>query len=87
MIPDRLLRMAGLGALGVAPGTIGLYLLLVFAFHPTPTGGAPGSGGGIDAISWWVLIFAMLVPLGLAAAWHVVFGRQLLEGRNSCPGV
>src|SRR5581483_7972066 len=61
MIPDKFLRMAGLGALGVAPGATGLYLLFAFVFHPTPTGGAPGSGGGIDAIGWWVLIVAMLV--------------------------
>jgi hypothetical protein len=87
MIPDRFLKLAGLGALGVAPGVLGLYGLLVLAFRPTPTGGAPGSGGGIDAISWWVLIFAMIVPLGLAAAWHVDFGKQLKAGKNSCPGV
>jgi hypothetical protein len=83
----KVTKFAALGALGVAPGAMGLYLLLVLAFRPTPTGGMPGSGGGIDSIGWWVLIFAMIVPLGLAAAWHVDFGKQLQKGKNSCPGV
>ena len=87
MIPEKLLKFAAFGALGVAPGALGLYALLVFAFHPTVTGGAPGSGGGIDSVGWWVLIFAMIVPLGLAAAWHVDFGKQLKAGKGSCPGV
>ena len=87
MIPANYLKFAALGALGVAPGCVAIYALLVFVFQPTPTSGMPGSGGGIDAISWWVLIFAMFVPLGLAAAWHVSFGKQLKEGKNTCPGV
>jgi hypothetical protein len=87
MIPPKFLKYAALGALGVAPGAAALYALLVLAFRPTPTGGMPGSGGGIDAVSWFVLIVAMLVPLGLAAAWHVAFGRELQAGKNTCPGV
>lgn len=87
MIPDKFLKLAGLGALGVAPGALALYAVLLFLFHPTPTGGSPGNGGGIDAVNWWVLAAAMIVPLGLAAAWHVDFGKQLKAGKNSCPGV
>lgn len=87
MIPRKFAKLAALGALGVAPGAAAIYALLLFAFHPTPTGGAPGSGAGIDWVCWLVLVPAMLVPLGLAAAWHVDFGRQLKAGRNRCPGV
>lgn len=87
MIPEKFLKYAALGALGVAPGAIAAYAALVFAFRPTPTGGMPGSGGGIDAVSWLVLIAAMAVPIALVAAWHVDFGKQLKAGKNSCPGV
>jgi hypothetical protein len=86
-IQQNFAKYAALGALGVAPGALGLYGLLVLVFRPTPTGGGPGSGGGIDPVGWWVLIFAMIVPLGLAAAWHVDFGKQLQKGSNRCPGV
>ena len=87
MIPEKFIKFAALGALGVAPGAFGLYALLVLVFRPTPTGGMPGSGGGIDMVSWYVLIPAMLVPIALIAAWHVDFGKQLKAGKNSCPGV
>jgi hypothetical protein len=87
MIPEKYTKYAALGALGVAPGALGLYALLVFAFRPISSSAMPGSAGGIDSIGWWVLIFAMIVPLGLAAAWHVDFGKQLKAGKNSCPGV
>ncbi|MDA1081006.1 MAG: hypothetical protein O2973_04880 [Gemmatimonadetes bacterium] len=86
MIPEKFLKLAALGALSVAPATVAVYAVLIFAFQPTPTGGIPGSGGGIDAVSWWVLIAAMFVPLSLVAAWHVDFGKQLKAGKNSCPG-
>ena len=83
----KVIRYAALGALGVAPGAITLYALLLVAFRPTPSGGMPGNGGGIDAVSWWALAAAMLVPFALIAAWHVEFSRQLKAGKNSCPGV
>lgn len=84
---EKVTKFAALGAIGVAPGALGLYAALLFLFRPTPTGGAPGSGGGFDAIGFMVVAAAMLVPLGLAAAWHVDFGKQLQKGKNSCPGV
>jgi hypothetical protein len=87
MIPEKFIRLAALGALAVAPGVAAIYFGLLFVFHPTPTGGMPGSGGGIDWVSWLILVPAFLVPLGLAGAWHVDFGKQLKEGKNSCPGV
>ena len=86
MIPEKFLKFAALGALGVAPGAFAVYAALIFVFRPTPTGGMPGSGGGIDAVSWMVLIAAMAVPITLVAAWHVDFGKQLKAGKNSCPG-
>jgi hypothetical protein len=75
-----LARLAALGALGVAGGAAAVYALLVWAFSPTPQPGHPGSGGGIDRVSWYALVVAIMVPLGLAAAWHVHFARQLRGG-------
>lgn len=85
-VKQNFVRLAALGALGVAPGALGLWALLALVFRPTPTSGMPGSGGGIDAVSWAVVVIALIVPLGLAAAWHVNFGRQLQAGKNTCPG-
>jgi hypothetical protein len=87
MIPEKFIKFAALGAMGVAPGAFGLYALLLLAFRPTPTSGMPGNGGGIDMVSWWVLVAALVVPIALIAAWHVDFGKQLKAGRNHCPGV
>lgn len=87
MIPKKFIKFAALGAMGVAPGAFTVYALLLFVFRPTPTGGMPGSGGGFDAVGWWTLAAAMLVPIALIAAWHVDFGKQLKAGKNSCPGV
>lgn len=87
MIPEKFVKFAALGALGVAPGAFAIYALSLLLFHPTPSGGAPGNGGGIDMVNWWVLAAAMFVPISLAAAWHVGFGTQLRAGKNTCPGV
>jgi len=87
MIPEKFMKYAALGAMGVAPGTFALYFVLLFLFYPTPTSGMPGNGGGFDTIGWLAVAAAMLVPVSLIAAWHVDFGRQLKAGRNSCPGV
>ncbi len=76
----RLVASAALGALGVAGGAFAVYAFLAWAFSPTPTPGHAGSGGGIDHVSWYALVVAMLVPIALAAAWHVQFARQLKNG-------
>jgi hypothetical protein len=87
IVPEKFIKVAALGAMGVAPGAFGLYLALLLVFRPTPTGGMPGSGGGFDSVGWWVVAAAMLVPITLIAAWHVDFGKHLKAGKNSCPGV
>ena len=87
MIPEKLLKFAAFGALGVSGGAGALYVLLALVFRPTPTSGMPGNGGGIDATCWSVLLVALFLPLFLAAWWHVDFAKQLKAGRNSCPGV
>ena len=87
MIPEKFIKLAALGAMGVAPGTFGAYLLALLLIRPSPTGGMPGSGGGFDWTGWWALAAAVLSPVTLIAAWHVDFGKQLKAGKNSCPGV
>lgn len=87
MIPERYLKLASVGALAVAPAAMAVYAALLFAILPTPSGGAPGSGGGIDWVNWLLLVAALIVPAGLAAAWHVSFSGDLKAGRNTCPGV
>ncbi len=87
MIPEKFIKYAAVGAMGVAPGAFGLYALLLLRLRPTPTGGMPGNGGGFDQTGWLALSAAMIVPVVLVAAWHVDFGRQLKAGKNSCPGV
>ena len=73
-------RLAALGALGVAGGTVGLYLLFIWAFSPTVTGGAPGARGGMDHVGWYTLIVAMAVPVALLAGVHVALANQLKAG-------
>ncbi|MCC7195218.1 MAG: hypothetical protein IT356_06655 [Gemmatimonadaceae bacterium] len=86
-MPERFVRIASRAAISTGPIAALVWLLLIYIGHPTPTGGAPGNGGGIDAINWWILIFSSAVPLGLAAAWHISFGKLLKHGKNTCPGV
>jgi hypothetical protein len=73
-------KLASLGAMGVAGGTFALYLLLVWAFTPTVTGGAPGASGGMDHVGWYTLMAAMAVPVAILAGTHVAFSNQLRAG-------
>ncbi len=84
MKPDmeKMMKLASLGAMAVAGGACLLYLVLVYFFMPTVTGGAPGARGGIDHVSWYVLMVAMTVPVGILAGMHVALGKQLLNGRQ-----
>jgi hypothetical protein len=80
VVDKRFTHLAALGALGVAGGTAVLYLVLIYFFSPTVTGGAPGARGGIDHVGWYALIVAMAVPVALLAGVHVAFARQLRDG-------
>lgn len=77
---ERFTKLASLGALGVAAGSAALYPLLLWAFSPTVTGGAPGARGGIDHVSWYVLMVATMVPIAILAGVHLVFAKQLRDG-------
>ena len=77
---EKFAKLASLGALGVAAGCVALYPILVWAFSPTVTGGAPGARGGIDHVGWYVLVVATLVPIAILAAVHLAFARQLKVG-------
>jgi hypothetical protein len=78
---EKFSKFASMGAMGVAAGTVGLYvLLLAFPFRPTPTGGGPGAIGGFDQIGYALVAIAMLVPVSLIAAAHAWFGKQLKDG-------
>ena len=72
--------LGALGALGVAGGAIALYLVLIYFFSPTGSGGGPGARGGIDSVSWYVLIVAMGVPVTLLAGAHLALAKQLRDG-------
>lgn len=77
---EKFAKFASLGALGVAAGSVALYPLLVWAFSPTVTGGAPGARGGIDHVSWYVLMVAITVPIAILAGAHLAFAKQLKTG-------
>jgi hypothetical protein len=76
----RFAKLAALGAVAVAGGTVALYLLLVYAFSPTVTGGAPGARGGMDHVGWYSLIVAMAVPAAMLAGVHLALAKQLQAG-------
>ena len=72
-------KMAALGALGVAGGTLVLFGALIYVFSPLAAGDVPGRGG-IDHVSWYAVIVAMAVPAAILAGAHVAVGRQLRKG-------
>jgi hypothetical protein len=76
----RFAKLAALGAVAVAGGTGALYLLLIYVFSPTVTGGAPGARGGIDHVGWYALIVAMAVPVAVLAGAHLALAKQLQAG-------
>jgi len=69
-MPPRLARLAALGALGVALGTLAFYGLIAFISRPTPT-------GGIDDVQAMVTWIAIAVPIAAIVAVHVVYARVL----------
>ena len=78
---EKFTKLAAMGAMSVAAGIFGLYvILLAFPLRPTGTGGGPGAIGGFDPIGYQVVAVAMLVPVSLIAALHFWFGQQLKNG-------
>ncbi len=68
----RLARPAAFGALAVAAGVIGLYVLIAFVARPTPPGGMPVA---LSALTW----IAVAVPVAAIAAAHVVYALVLFR--------
>ena len=77
---EKFAKLASLGALGVAAGCVAIYQVLVWAFSPTATGGAPGARGGMDHVGWYVLMVATVVPIAVLAGTHIAFAKQLKDG-------
>ncbi|MFN8571900.1 MAG: hypothetical protein U0132_07570 [Gemmatimonadaceae bacterium] len=65
-------RLAALGALGVAVGSIGLYLVIAI-------GSSPARLGGIDRTQAIIAWIGAAVPIAAIAAAHLAYARQLFR--------
>jgi len=65
-------RLAAAGALGVAVGALGLYVLIAFAALPTPT-------GGMDVTLATVTWISAAVPITAVVAAHVAYALILFR--------
>jgi Ni/Fe-hydrogenase subunit HybB-like protein len=74
----KMMKLAGLGASGVAVGTFVLYAALVFVFRPV-------SNGGFDHVLWMLVTVAMLIPVSILAGAHLAFAKQLKDGVSAAP--
>lgn len=74
---EKFEKMASQGALGTCAAVAALYLFLVIGARPTPTGGAPGNGGGIDPLLWTIFAIAAAVPAAVLIGAHYAFARDL----------
>jgi Ni/Fe-hydrogenase subunit HybB-like protein len=75
---EKFMKMAGLGAAGVAGGTFVLYAALIFVFRPV-------FNGGFDHVLWLTVSVAMLIPVGILAGAHLAFAKQLKDGVSRMP--
>jgi Ni/Fe-hydrogenase subunit HybB-like protein len=75
---EKFMKMAGLGAAGVAGGTFVLYAALIFVFRPV-------SNGGFDHVLWLLVSAAMLIPVAILAGAHLAFAKQLKDGVSRMP--
>lgn len=66
----RYARLAALGAIGVAIGSLAIYVLIVWIARPTPTGGIDQT----QAIVTWI---SAAVPIAAIAAVHLAYARML----------
>jgi len=71
----RYARPAAAGAVAVAAGAIGLYLLIGWGAMHTPT-------GGIDQTQWMVTLISVAVPIAAVVAAHLVYARILIRYAN-----
>ena len=65
-------RLAAFGALGVAAGVMGLYLLIAI-------GGSHSPGSGVDATHGAVVWIGTAIPVAALIAAHVAYAVQLLR--------
>jgi Ni/Fe-hydrogenase subunit HybB-like protein len=75
---EKFLKMAALGAAGVAGGAFVAYAALVLVFRPV-------SGGGFDHVLWQTVTIAMIVPVLVLAGAHLAFAKQLKDGATGMP--
>jgi hypothetical protein len=75
---QKFMKLAALGAAGVAGGTFVAYLALVFVFRPV-------HNGGFDHVLWTVVTVAMVIPVSVLAGAHLAFAKQLKDGRSAMP--
>ena len=80
MIPiEKILKLASLGALGVAGGSMAAWLGLAWFTRPVPT-------GGMEPVAHFAMIAASGVVFAMVAAAHLWFGLQLRRGPGSITG-
>jgi hypothetical protein len=75
---EKFMKMAGLGAAGVAGGTFVLYAALILVFRPV-------ANGGMDHVLWLAVSVAMLIPVAILAGAHLAFAKQLKDGVSRMP--
>jgi hypothetical protein len=75
---EKFMKMAALGAAGVAGGTFVAYVALIAVFRPVPN-------GGFDHVLWATVSVAMIVPVLVLAGAHLAFAKQLKAGSSAMP--
>lgn len=76
MLNARTQQLAGLGALAVAAGLLGVYALIAYIAAPIGSNGIDRTNATIVWISVGLVIVALI-------AVHVALGRQLLRAAGS----
>jgi len=76
---ERIVKLAALGALGVAGGSIAAWLGFAWFTRPVAT-------GGIEPVTHFAVIASSFVVFGMVAAVHLWFGLQLRRGPTSITG-
>jgi len=75
---EKFMKLAALGATGVAGGTFLAYLALIFVFRPV-------ANGGFDHVLWYLVVIAMAIPVAVLAGAHLAFAKQLKDGVSVMP--